>query len=195
MIQAKYRLIKKIVLALCTPILLIAAWPPSNLNFLLFFAFVPILLLVFDQQRSRSAFVWFYLSFQLFLIMLHATLIMEGGHTIPLVIGILIVPFFWSIPIIVSFKIAKKFGYTVGLFLFPFLYLSQEIVQYYWDFGMTYFNMGVGLSNTPLLLGIYPYFGQEGGTLLVMLMNVSLVILLSELKKHRFRIIKKFSLS
>jgi apolipoprotein N-acyltransferase len=182
------RTIRNVILALASSLLLIAAWPPSNLNFLLFFAFVPILILVHEQKKSRNAFLWFYFSFDFFLILLHSTLLIERDYFFPLVIGLIFIPILWSIPILFTHIIARRYGFEASLFLTPFLYLSQEISQYYWDFGMTYFNMGVGLSNSPLLLGIYPYLGQEGGTLLILGFNCSLVFLYKKFKEGKIKI-------
>ncbi len=184
----KKNTIRNILFSLLSSVLLFVAWPPSDFNFILLFAFVPVLMAVFEQKKTRKAFLYFYFSFQLFLILIHSPLLIEGDYFIPLSIGLVFIPVIWSIPVVIAHKIAKYRGLSTSLFLFPFIYLSQEVLQYYWDFGMTYFNMGVGLSNTPFFLGIYPFLGQEGGTLLILGFNCGLVFLFQKIKNEKVEI-------
>ncbi|MEQ9289849.1 MAG: apolipoprotein N-acyltransferase [Cyclobacteriaceae bacterium] len=178
---------KKIVLSACTSLLLIFAWPPSSINFLLLIAFVPLLIVTFDEDGPQKVFLYFYFSLQLFLLEMHLPLLIEGRHIMPLVVGLIFVPAFWCCPILVSTLIKKRYGLEFALIAFPFLYVSQEIGQYYWDFAVTWFHLGLGLSNTPFLLGVNPYLGQEGGSLLVLLSNVSFYYLYIQHRENQLR--------
>ena len=136
----KKNTIRNILFSLLSSVLLFVAWPPSDFNFILLFAFVPVLMAVFEQKKTRKAFLYFYFSFQLFLILIHSPLLIEGDYFIPLSIGLVFIPVIWSIPVVIAHKIAKYRGLSTSLFLFPFIYLSQEVLQYYWDliWGLVY---------------------------------------------------------
>lgn len=176
-----------IALSLSTTLLLILAWPPSSLNFILLFAFVPFFIVAFDEDSIYKVFLYFYFSIQLFLLEMHLPLLIEGRHVMPLVVGLIFVPAFWSCPLIVSVLVKRKYGLEAAMIIFPFLYISQEIGQYYWDFAVTWFHLGLGLSKTPFLLGINPYLGQEGGTFLVLLANVSFYYLYVQYRENKLR--------
>lgn len=175
--KVKNKIVRNLLLAVISSILLIAAWPPSELNFLLFIAFVPILILVYEQKKTIHGFLWFYMSFQLFITGMHIPMLSNGEHLLPILFGILIVPIFWSIPIALSMLVKKKMGLSFAMILFPLFFVCQEVAQYYWDFSVTWFHLGLGLSNSPYAMGIYPFFGQEGGTVLILAANLSVYVI------------------
>lgn len=178
---------RNIALSACTTLLLIFAWPPSGLNFLLLIAFVPLYIAAFDENSLYRIFLYFYFSLQFFLLEMHLPLLIEGRHVMPLVVGFIFVPAFWSCPLIVSVIVKRKYGLEAALIIFPFLYISQEIGQYYWDFAVTWFHLGLGLSKTPFLLGINPYFGQEGGTFLILLANAGIYYVYVQYREKKLR--------
>ena len=71
----------------------------------------------------------------------------------------------------------KKKGIIPALFSLPFFYLSYEVFHYYWDLTYTWIHLGLGFSNSPYFLKVYPFIGQEGGTLYIMTMNMLLCFL------------------
>ena len=180
--------LKNIALTLTSSLLLIAAWPPSTLNFLLFIAFVPVMIVIFEQKKVFHAILYFYFAFQLFLLEMFFSLFTSGPHLTALMVGLILVPVFWSISFLLSFLVKRKYGVIPALILLPFFFVSHEVAQYYWDLSMTWFHLGVGLSNSPYLLGIYPYLGQEGGTVLIMAFNVSVYHIYHKTKCNQFNV-------
>lgn len=180
--------LKNIGLTLASSLLLIASWPPSSLNFLLFIAFVPVMIVIFEQKKVLHAVLYFYFSFQLFLLEMFFSLFTSEPYLVALILGLILVPIFWSIPFILSLFIQKKYGIAPALILFPFFYVCQEVAQYHWDFAMTWFHLGVGLSNSSYLLGIYPFLGQEGGTLLIVTANVCVYYLYLKFNQKQLKL-------
>lgn len=181
------QILKNIGLTLASSLLLIASWPPSSLNFLLFIAFVPVMIVIFEQKKVLHVIAFFYLCFQFFLLEMHWPLLIEGNHVMPLVVGFFLVPLFWSVPLIFSFLIKKKYNLTIALLLLPFFYVSQEVAQYYWDFAVTWFHLGLGLSKNPYFLGIYPYLGQEGGSFLIIATNAGMYYVYHQYMQHKLQ--------
>lgn len=118
---------------------------------------------------------------------MYAPLLLTGDYTAAIITAFLFGPVFWALPVIIPHIVSKKYGLNSALILFPFFYLSQEILQFYLDFGITYVHLGFGLANNSIFLGIHPYLGLEGGSLLVLGFNVSLVFLYTRVKSNGFK--------
>ncbi|MFY0652959.1 MAG: hypothetical protein JXQ96_13035 [Cyclobacteriaceae bacterium] len=182
-LEVKKGRLKFIVSILLSALLFALGWPPSKFNFLLFVAFVPALILAFEQQKTRTAFFIFFFTILSMGLMLYGSLLLAGEYVFPIIVGFLIAPALWSLSIIIPHKVSKKHGLNYGLMLFPFFYLSQEILHYYLHFGITYSHLGFGLVNNPIFLGVYPYLGLEGGSFMVIGLNTSLVFFYMNAKK------------
>lgn len=174
-----------IIQSIASALLLYLAWPPSSVNTLLPIAYVPVFIAVYNQPSAKDAFKVFYVSFMCFLLLVHWPLFIEGFRLGALIFGLFIVPVFWSVPVTISFWISKKKGLETGLIILPFLFVSQEVVQYYWDFSFTWVNLGLGFSDSVWLMGAYKLIGPEGGAFLIISCNCSLFYVYSRLKDKK----------
>lgn len=160
-----------------TAVLLALFWPPATFNTPVLIAFVPLLAVVFSRKRAWSVYAHAYGMYTLFLVLLNWGLFMDGRQLSALVAGALIVPLLWSVPFLIAFKVKQRFGMVWALILLPFLYVSQEILHYYWDLAFAWTHLGLSIANDRWLMGLYPLFGQEGGTVFILAINAAVYFL------------------
>lgn len=172
----KNKILFNFVLLIFSSLLYYFSWPPSHFNFLLLFCFVPVYHVVFQQNDVKKGLLYHYIMLLLAFIVGHLGFFeIEDVGTIELVIGFIIIPLIWLLPMWGSLLIQKKYGKGKALFMLPFLYVSFEVFQYYWGFSVTWLHLGFGFSNTPLFLKSYAFFGLEGTTLFIIALNASIV--------------------
>ncbi|MCB0481144.1 MAG: hypothetical protein KDC83_06905 [Flavobacteriales bacterium] len=164
--------IKSFGISAISGFLLFAGWPPINWDGVLLIAFVPLLYNSYTAPNTKQAVLRFAQGFFIFLLLLHFDFLVRGNwtHRIWILSGLLVIPILWSIPIAIGFLIKKRYG-GYAILLFPFLYILQEQVHYYWDFPITWFHLGYGLAPTSWLIGGYPHYGPTGGSFLTILIN------------------------
>ncbi|MBD79553.1 MAG: hypothetical protein CL840_11600 [Crocinitomicaceae bacterium] len=160
-------------LSILCALLLKLSWIPADVSFLFFVAFIPLLHLLVKQKRVLHSFLYSFLTFFLILLLLHIDFLqyVEGKKILWVALAFLVIPFFWSIPSFVFSYVRIKRGIKSALLVFPFLFVAQEVFQYYWEFPVTWFHLGYGISNSNWLTAGYPYYGSEGGSFLIIGIN------------------------
>jgi len=165
--------VKKVLLIVLSAILVNVAWCNGVSSFLLFFAFIPVLSVVFSQDKLIYAGLSFFSAMFLLLLIGHASAFVEyNEHRIAFLLAFFVDSCLWTLPVLLAFYLGRFVGVKRALLLFPLLYLCQELLQYHWEFSVVWFNLGYGLSDSPFFSGIYHLVGVEGGTLLIMYANV-----------------------
>ncbi len=84
----------------------------------------------------------------------------------------ILIPLTQSLPWLLAYWVKNKSGIIPALLALPVFYLAYEIFHYHWDLSYTWIHLGLGFSNSPYFLKLYPYIGQEGGTFYIMLTNM-----------------------
>ncbi len=74
--------------------------------------------------------------------------------------------------------------YLVGIYVIG-TFMSVEYLNQNWMIGSPYFVLGNGLGMYPSLIQFYEFVGVEGGTLLILLLNVFAWIAISNIKSKR----------
>ncbi|MDB5249302.1 MAG: apolipoprotein N-acyltransferase [Segetibacter sp.] len=155
-------------------LLLVFAWPDSAFTFLIFVAWVP-LLWIADQEQNRIRF---------FLFALLAMFTWNAGTTwwiwnataagaVGAVIGN---SFFMVIPLW-GFHIFKtKYGIKTGLLAFIVFWLSFEFIHLNWQLSWPWLTLGNAFATHPDWVQWYEYTGTSGGSLWVLLANVTLFL-------------------
>jgi apolipoprotein N-acyltransferase len=179
------------ILPVITGILLGLSALPSELYFLNFIAFIPLLiasdrtltskkpLLIFSLQLLISLVVFYFLVFQWVLQIAHLGFLI--GFLIVLPYVILISPF------ILLLKKGNKF--TPVYFIAA--WLTVELIQSYFQLGSPFFNLGHSLGANPKLIQWYEFTGAAGGTVWILAVNFVLYSLGKTLINERKRWIRK----
>ena len=175
---------KASLLAISSGLLLAMPWTISIFFFTLFIAFLPLLILEEESYKQDNPYWLFNYSFLAFLIwnslsywwVSEAQLI--GVTLIILINSAIQATVFWLISIT-----RKQLNISI---LFPFLIigLAFEYFHTQWDLAWPWLNLGNAFTTQPKLVQWYEYTGVRGGSLWVILVNISFYILL---KKRNYK--------
>jgi apolipoprotein N-acyltransferase len=170
--------IKPVYLAILSGLFLFASWPISPLTFFIFFAFVP-LLFVATQVNKRSRFFWLtYLT--LFIWNIGTTWWVLNSTVIGGVLAIVLNPLLMCIPWMGFYNIKKRFGATVGFISLIVFWLTFEWIHLNWELSWPWLTLGNVFATHPAWVQWYEYTGTSGGTLWVLLINISIFQLLQK---------------
>jgi apolipoprotein N-acyltransferase len=168
--------IKPVYWSVLSGLILYASWPVLPFTFLIFFGFVPLLLME-EQVKKRAHFFWLvYLALLIWNIgttwwVLNSTVI--GGA-----LAIVLNPLLMSIPWIGFFNMKKRFGPVTGYFSLILLWLSFEWIHLNWDLSWPWLTLGNVFATHPGWVQWYEFTGTSGGSLWVMLCNIFIFRLL-----------------
>ncbi len=145
-----------------------------NLNFLAWFAFVPLFITLENKNTFRS----FY--FQCFLFSIVAYFIICHGFTITprrqilTLIGSASELFMSSIPFAILYPFKKKFGFKKSLILFPFIIVLWEYLYQWFQHTYGYLMISHSQSENLWLIQFIDTFGVLSIGFWVMLFNILL---------------------
>jgi apolipoprotein N-acyltransferase len=169
------RIKKNILLALTSGLLLGLPWSVPALFFVVFLAWLPLLLLeekVRFQTNAYAIFNYAFVSFLLWNILgtwWIAKVQFVGAILIILANALLQALVFW---------LASRIRTILKIpLLFPFLliWMGYEHFHLAWDLAWPWLNLGNALATAPQLIQWYEYTGVRGGTLWIILTNFALL--------------------
>lgn len=162
------------------------AWPNNGIFPLLFVGFIPLLFALKTLSKSNTTFIYgkaFGLIFLTFfvwssfsLIWLYRTAIDSHFLTATLT------AFNYSLFLAFFPFIYKKTGKYYALIYFASALLLVDWISQVFLLATPYFNLGLGLGQSPWLIQHYTWIGIEGGSLWIILTNILLFNLISEKK-------------
>ena len=169
---------RKLFLAVLSGLLLAFSWPEIGVFPILFFAFVPLLVLEDELQNSnenkkgRTIFCLSFLAFFIFNAITtywvyHATVF--GAIAAFIVNAILMATAFYSFH-----KIKRNIKKNLGYLAFIVVWISFEYLHLNWELSWPWLTLGNGFANATYLVQWYEFTGILGGSLLVLLMNILL---------------------
>ena len=169
---------RKLFLSVLSGLLLAFAWPEIGIFPILFFAFIPLLMLEDDLQKSddnKKGRKVFWLSFLAFFIfnaittywVYHATLF--GAIAAFLVNATLMATAFY-----LFHKIKSATTTRLGYLAFITFWISMEYLHLNWDLSWPWLTLGNGFANFTDVVKWYEFTGFLGGSLWVLLMNILL---------------------
>lgn len=161
------------IISLIGGLLLWAAWPTSPLTFLIFIAFIPLLRLT-DIVESRGK---YYGSIYLLLFIWNvATTWWVGNTTVPIsgLAANLINTTVMSVPLMGYHRARRRLGATASYFALIVYWLTFEYVHMNWEFSWPWLSLGNAFAMYPSWIQWYEYTGASGGTVWVLLANISI---------------------
>ena len=168
----------KLLLAFLSGLLLALSWPSVGVFPLVFIAFIPLLILEQESANSKQVFRYSFLAFFLFNAITtywiyHATVF--GAIAAFFVNATLMATAFWGFH---KIKIAtsKRLGY----FSLIVLWISMEYLHLNWDLSWPWLTLGNVFANSTSLIQWYEFTGFLGGSLWVILVNITLFRLYSK---------------
>ncbi|CAI8339123.1 MAG: Apolipoprotein N-acyltransferase [Cryomorphaceae bacterium] len=163
-------IMKKLLAAVSSGLLLAFSWPSIGVFPLIFFAFLPLLIFEERAEKGKSVFGYGYLAFLIFNLITtywvwHAT---PGGSVVAFLLNSLLMAFAFY----VFHKIKKATKPRLGYLAFIVCWLSFEYLHLNWDLSWPWLTLGNVFANAPSIVQWYEYTGVLGGSLWVLLVNV-----------------------
>jgi len=163
-------IMKKLLAAVSSGLLLAFSWPSIGVFPLIFFAFLPLLIFEERAEKGKSVFGYGYLAFLIFNLITtywvwHAT---PGGSVVAFLLNSLLMAFAFY----VFHKIKKATKPRLGYLAFIVCWLSFEYLHLNWDLSWPWLTLGNVFANAPSIVQWYEYTGVLGGSLWVLLVNI-----------------------
>lgn len=180
---------KNFLLALSSGLLLAFGWPTSGFPLLLFFAFVPLLLLEFRLRNSgkkRSGwrvFGWAYLSFLVWNLI--TTYWIYFSTPVGGVFAIAVNSLLMTLVFQLYHVVAKKTSFTAACSFLTTLWICFEYMHLHWQFSWPWLNLGNAFSGFINWVQWYEYTGTFGGSLWIWILNLSIFRALILFLQHR----------
>jgi apolipoprotein N-acyltransferase len=173
-----------IILSVLSGIVFFLAWPPYGFPVLLFFGFVPLLLIedeICTNKEKYSKVSMLFYAYLAFFIWNAATTWWIFKSTIFGGFAALIVnPFFLTIPFYLFHITKRVFNRKESYLSFIFFWITFEFINCDGDLSWPWLNIGNGFAAYPQLVQWYEYTGFLGGTLWVLIINVLFFLILKE---------------
>ena len=162
---------KKCFLTLLSGLLLGMPWFDSDLFWLVFLAWVPLLMLEEDLRHLPNTYTVFNYALVCFLLWN-----ILGTWWIARVqfVGAILIIFANALLQALVFWLASRIRSILRIpMLFPFLiiWMGYEHFHLFWDLAWPWLNLGNALSSAPKLIQWYEFTGVRGGTLWIILIN------------------------
>jgi len=172
---------KRSIFPLLSGLLLFLSWPDRGLNFLVFGALLP-WLLVLDDLRSRKEvkrrfLKVFFLSWLLFAVFNGATGWWVGlAHWSGLVAMVFIAASLEALLMTLWLWVSRQIGERRGLWAFPFFWITHEWILNSWDMEWPWLKLGYALADRVEWIQWYSVTGVWGGSLWILLVNLLLFV-------------------
>lgn len=179
----------KLFLAILSGLLLSAGWPSYGFAPLLFFAFVPLLLLedkFYTKYELRPGLIFRYSYLTFFTWNLLTTWWVYNASFGGAILAIVFNSLFFAI-VFMFYHVARKIA-GLGFLVFVSFWLTFEYVHINWELSWPWLTLGNGLAGTHSIIQWYEYTGVFGGSLWILTLNYILyhgvkMYLLKEKKK------------
>ena len=170
---------RKILLSVLSGLILAFSWPETGVFPLIFFAFIPLLILEKEisesgEKTSWKVFGYSFISFFIFNIITtywvwHATV---AGAFAAFVINALLMSFAF----VLFHKVKNVLGNKRGYFSLIFLWISMEYLHLHWELAWPWLTLGNVFATIPEIVQWYEFTGVLGGSMWVLVINILLFI-------------------
>ena len=176
-------------------LLLWLGWPVNPMPFLLFFGFVPLLMIedhlskTHTKKSGRKFFLYTYCTFLIWNVA--TTWWVYYATVVGAIFMILANALLMAIPIMLFRWTKKAAGENWGYFSLVLYWISFEYIHLSWDISWPWLTIGNGFSTFPQWIQWYEYTGVFGGTLWVWLVNLLCFFSFFKLKDKKPFILRK----
>ena len=161
------------LLGLASGLLLWAAWPSSPLTLLIFLAFIPLLHLTTLVQHRGTYFGCVYLAMVIWNV---GTTWWVGNTPVPMsgVLANITNALIMTVPWLGFKNMRKRFGATMSYLALIVYWLTFEYIHLNWELSWPWLTVGNIFAMHPGWIQWYEYTGTSGGTLWVLIVNITI---------------------
>ena len=165
---------RHLILSLLSGVLLALAWPTYGIPQLLFFAFVPLLIVIHERSASQKKSGWLilglsYLSFFIWNIV--STYWLYYSTPFGMWFAVLVNTLLMALVFLIYYKITKRLDFKKSALFLVLLWISFEYLHLQWEFSWPWLNLGNAFAEYTSWIQWYEYTGAFGGTLWVWIGN------------------------
>jgi len=177
--------IYKVLLSVLSGLLLSAGWPERGFPFLLFFGFVPLLVVEYEQWKNRennhSSGILPYSAIAVSIWILLTTWWIYNSTAIGIIATLIVNNLLITGAFYLFHVTHRRLSGTIASFAALTGYmLTAEFIHLRWDLNFPWLNLGNGLAAYPKLIQWYEYTGIFGGSLWILLINILIFIFVRE---------------
>ena len=184
---------KKILLALFSGLLLAFSWPDLGFSPIIFFAFLPLLLLENNSSNSKQFFLYALFSFLIFNML--TTYWVWNSTPVGSVVAFFINSLLMASAVTLYSIIKRRNNNRSPYIYFIVCWISFEYLHLNWDLSWPWLTIGNVFAKDPYLVQWYEYTGVLGGSLWVLLVNMLLFEFIVLKKKQRIYFLLFFLIS
>lgn len=172
---------KLYLLSLLSGGMFVLSWPPYGIPFLLFVAFIPILMIehaISSGQFTGKRTILFGLSYLAFFIWNVSTTFwvcnasIGGGVMAILANSFIMAAVVWTFHIVKTRLLTSNFKLQTLNWLFPIFWLAYEFFHHRWELTWPWLGLGNAFASIPSVVQWYEYTGTCGGSLWVLAVNM-----------------------
>ena len=150
-------------------LLLFAAWPSSPFTWLIFIAFVPLLLALQSVNQTKSVFGYSFIAMLIW--NASTTWWLWNSTSVGAIAAIIANSLLMCLPWWGFAICKKKYSTRVAFIYLIFFWLGFEYIHLNWELSWPWLTLGNVFANQPAFIQWYEFTGVGGGTLLVWIMN------------------------
>ena len=175
----------RLIFSLVSGLLMCLGFPEiGGLAPVMLFAWIPLLLVEDDiytkKDKSVKVFLHSYLVFLIYNI--GTTWWIWNADPSGAIMAFVLNALLMSITFQLFHFIKKRVGRREGYIGFLLIWISFEYAHYHWDLSWPWLNFGNAFANMPFLVQWYSYSGVLGGTLWVLISNLTLFSIIKNIK-------------
>lgn len=185
---------RPLLLSITSGLLLAASWPTYGFPFLLFVAFVPLLILVFDYKESLAKSGWkvFGISYLTFFIWnIITTYWLYFSTPFGMWFAVLANTLLMALVFLIYYKISRRITFKQSSLFLVLLWISFEYMHLHWDFSWPWLNLGNAFAEYTSWIQWYEYTGTFGGSLWIWIGNFMVFKGVLLYRQHKDSIILK----
>ena len=166
------KMFRKLLLCFFSALFLVLSWPPSGFPFLIFGAFVPLFFILKNLQKKRFAFVYSFLVFALW--NSFTTYWIYNASLFGAIAAVCVNSILMASVMTLFIWLKSKFNDRRAWWALISLWLSFEYLHLNWDLSWPWLTLGNAFAHYPQFIQWYEYSGTLGGSLWILLSNISL---------------------
>ena len=162
----------KLLLALLSGFLMAFSWPSIGLFPFIFFAFIPLLILENEAESDKQVFLYSFFSFFLFNVI--TTYWVYHATAFVAITAFFVNSVLFATVLLLFHKVKKVISNRLAYLSFIVFWISIEYLHLNWDLSWPWLTLGNVFATFPLAVQWYEFTGFLGGSLWVLLVNISL---------------------
>lgn len=182
---------KLLLLSVLSGILLSIPWVSGSSSWILFFAFVPLLMVenwIVDQKQSQGSIVLFLCAWVAFLVWnvlstWWIAYVSLGGMVLIALLNSFLMACVWWL----MHGVRRRWTTQTGYFSLIVFWLTFEYLQFHWTIQWPWLTIGNGFSNSVKLIQWYEFTGVLGGSLWVLLVNILVFCVYKAISQKSYR--------